>query len=157
LASTKRCYSIGPRFHPECNLTFNDEATFYRAVIQRLKSELGDLEQRENQLRDERSGLESVRKISAEIVIKKSDRDEKQRRVDRILSKNCNELSHVFDGKKVPDAADLKSKFDEKFERLSDSKKMVEREIQKLKAEVSSKKDHRKSVQQDLAGKEVSG
>ena len=61
----------------------------------------------------------------------------------------------MFDGEKVPEANLLKSRFDEKLQQFGEVKRKVEREMQRLKAEISIKKDHRKSVMQDLAGKEV--
>ena len=128
----------------------------FRSTIQRLKGELTELEQREAQLKEERSGLESLRKISAEIAIKKSDRAEKQRKADRILNRLVNELSHVFGGPTLPEPSRLKSGFDDKFEKFSTAKKKIEAEIQRLRAEASSKRNHRKTVEQDLAAKEVS-
>ena len=95
----------------------------FRSTIQRLKGELTELEQREAQLKEERSGLESLRKISAEIAIKKSDRTEKQRKADRILNRLVNELSHVFGGPTLPEPSRLKSGFDDKFEKFSTAKK----------------------------------
>jgi hypothetical protein len=55
----------------------------------------------------------------------------------------------------VPEPSELKSKFNEKFETISAAKKSVESDIHRLKAEASSKRDHRKNVQQDLTTKEV--
>jgi hypothetical protein len=61
----------------------------------------------------------------------------------------------VFEGERVPAAADLKSRFNDRMDKFAAAKKKVERDIEKLKAETGSKKSHRKTVQQDLAAKEV--
>ena len=106
-------------------------------------------------LQIERSSLESLRELSSEIAIKKSDLDEKEGRADRILSKNVTEFTHVFEGGKMPDTEDLKSKFNEKLEKFSNAKKEIEKDIERLKAEVKSKKDHRRNVLQDVTSKEV--
>ncbi len=85
----------------------------------------------------------------------KTDLEDKERKVERILSKNCSELSHVFDGEKIPETSRLKSKFNERLEKFSSVKRDVEKEIQRLKAEANSKRDQRKTVQQDVVMKEV--
>ena len=77
------------------------------------------------------------------------------RKRQNICYRYCSELSHVFGGEKLPEPISLKSRFDEKFDKFSDAKKKIEVEIQRLKAEANSKRDHRKSFQQDLTGKEV--
>ena len=71
------------------------------------------------------------------------------------MSKNLTELTHLFEGDKIPDFDNLKSKFNEKLEKFSNAKKEIEIDIQRLKAEAKSKRDHRKTVQQDVTSKEV--
>ncbi len=75
--------------------------------------------------------------------------------MERILSKNCTEFSHVFEGEKIPETSRLKSKFNERLDKFSSVKRDLEKEIQRLKAEANSKRDHRKTVQQDVVTKEV--
>ena len=55
----------------------------------------------------------------------------------------------------MPDTEDLKSKFNEKLEKFSNAKKEIEKDIERLKAEVKSKKDHRRNILQDVTTKEV--
>ncbi len=55
----------------------------------------------------------------------------------------------------MPKVDDLKVEYVKRYDGFSNAKRNAERDIQKLRAEISSKKEQRRALQQDITVKEV--
>ena len=126
-----------------------------RATISSKAKELLKNEKRELELKEEKATLDQYQRVISDINSKRQECEEKQERLDMLMSKRRRQLGEIFDNSATPEVRDLKDEFNLVMDRLAESKQGLEKAVIQSRSSIDVKKDKRKQLLAEVSERQA--